>query len=124
MKKNPVEIQMNKYYKSIKFKKIFPIFIYHECDKCHNIFVRETMYRCTYDDICLENMVHSYTGCTECFPTMESFKKHCEHYKIIPKSKWYHDGTLCNPYIQIIHELSHPYKFEPGITEEQYKEFM
>lgn len=48
MKRDPAEIYIKERMDSISVKKIRPLFLWHQCEKCHKEFRREPMYHCSY----------------------------------------------------------------------------
>ncbi|WP_448822094.1 hypothetical protein [Cetobacterium sp.] len=73
MKRDSRKVEIQKYLKSIRVKKIKPIF-WRECKKCGLEFRRENIYECIYTSLPFEHTSYSY-GCTNCFHSEEYFVK-------------------------------------------------
>ncbi len=63
---------------SIKVKKIYPRFFYHQCIKCRFEYKKELMYKCSLDDSVLENVTYTRYGCTHCFDSLIQFTKYLQ----------------------------------------------
>ncbi len=74
MKRDSRKVEIQKYLKSIRVKKIKPIFFWEECKKCGLEFRRENIYECIYTSFPFERTSHFY-GCTNCFHGEEHFVK-------------------------------------------------
>ncbi len=81
-RRNPVEVAKNKYFRNLKFRKIYPILFYYKCVKCGNEFCREPMYECQERDARF-GWSQYYQGCTCCFNNKEGFRKCLEDKQLI-----------------------------------------
>lgn len=74
MKRDPVEIYIKERMDSISVKKIRPLFLWHQCEKCHKEFRREPIYSCSYLKYFWEHY-YEYYGCSHCFQDKDEFVK-------------------------------------------------
>lgn len=76
MKRDPAEKYINEHMNSISVKKIRPVFLWCQCEKCHKEFRRELIYYCNCKDDWFEyGCYNDYYGCTHCFPNKDNFLK-------------------------------------------------
>ena len=74
MKRDPAERYIKERMDSISVKKIRPLFLWCQCEKCHKEFRRELIYSCSYLDDFWEHYFEYY-GCSHCFPEKNEFVK-------------------------------------------------
>lgn len=77
MKRDPVERYIKKRMDSISVKKIRPLSLRCQCEKCHKEYRRELMYRCNC------GIYNDYYGCTHCFPNKDNFLKWLQNNDIL-----------------------------------------
>ena len=86
-RRNPLGKTKKRYFKNLKFIKIYPWLSFHECIKCGDEFCREPMYECKEISICLPDQLYHYYGCTHCFSNKSEFQQYLEDKKIILKEE-------------------------------------
>lgn len=69
MKHDPAERYIKERMDSISVKKIRPLSLRCQCEKCHKEYRRELMYRCNC------GIYNNYYGCAHCFQDKEEFVK-------------------------------------------------
>lgn len=72
MKRDPAERYIKERMDSISVKKIRPLFLWCQCEKCKKEFVREPIYSCSYLDDFWEHHFEYY-GCSRCFQDKDEF---------------------------------------------------
>ena len=72
MKRDPKERFIKIHMDSISVKKIRPLFLWYQCEKCHKECRREPIYSCSYLDDFWE-YYHEYYGCSHCFQDKDEF---------------------------------------------------
>lgn len=85
MRKNLKKEFIENYYKNIKYKKVKPIFLWCQCDKCKDELLREEIYRVTVPDLILFGRSNEFFGCKQCFNDIQDFKEYCEEKRIVYK---------------------------------------
>lgn len=86
-RRNPLEETKKRYFKNLKFIKIYSWLFYHDCIKCGDEFCREQMYKCEERSICLNDHLNYYYGCTHCFANENEFRQYLEDNRKILKEK-------------------------------------
>ncbi|NSK77510.1 hypothetical protein [Blautia massiliensis (ex Durand et al. 2017)] len=69
MKRDSAERYIKEHMDSISVKKIRPLSLRCQCEKCHKEYRRELMYRCNC------GIYNNYYGCAQCFPNKNNFLK-------------------------------------------------
>lgn len=69
MKRDSAERYIKEHMDSISVKKIRPLSLRCQCEKCHKEYRRELMYRCNC------GIYNNYYGCDQCFPNKNNFLK-------------------------------------------------
>lgn len=76
-RRNLLEETKKRYFKNLKFRRIYPWLFYHGCIKCGDEFCREPMYECQEHSI-MFTWSKYYRGCTHCFNSKDEFRKYLE----------------------------------------------
>lgn len=69
MKRDSAERYIKEHMDSISVKRIRPLSLRCQCEKCHKEYRRELMYRCNC------GIYNNYYGCAQCFPNKNNFLK-------------------------------------------------
>ena len=78
MRRNALEVEVKDYLSQVIFKKITPLLLWCQCDKCRDEFRREEVYRMEYPIYSWSHyLIGKKYGCSHCFANMEEFKKYC-----------------------------------------------
>lgn len=72
--RDPAERYIKEHMDSIRVKKIRPLFLWCQCEKCHKEFRRELIYHCSGLRYFLEHYF-GYYGCSHCFQDKDEFAK-------------------------------------------------
>lgn len=92
MKRDPIDLLINDYNKSVKVRKRFPLLKYKQCRKCRMKMTREPIYVCSYPIVSFGlinfNRIETAYGCQDCFSTTDDFLTYLRNQNTLVDPDW------------------------------------